>query len=340
MSLEGAPPSVAMAGAWTGSELAVIDPDPRNGLTPSLNAYDPVLDSWRNIPVPSNVAFRPRTAPYVGAVSGKLIVYGGRADPVSGASNTLLTDGWVIDLTDSTWTPMTAGPPLWPWGDGYQRVFADGPRALFVPVQGYIGVTDVAVATYDLSAQTWETAPIPPLTNGFGCDAPGWNGHLAVCASVFYLFSITSSPLTVTPFPSLDETLPTGSIGAVFAPSGDRFFGLGSSGTPGAQDVFWVDPAQHTWSTSTEVPALGSMVATANGQLLVWGQGGLTTTSAGAPTASLDAEVFDPVAGAWSPVTCAGAPTWPIIGMSVATPAGLIVFDGAGSPSASGVLEL
>jgi len=337
MSLQGAPPTTFMAGVWTGSELAVIEPDPSQGSPLSVNAYDPALDRWRNIPVPTNVAFTARMAPYLGAVAGKLIVYGGDADPGTGAPGHL-TDGWVIDLNDLTWTAMAPGPELWPAMDKFPRVFADGQRALFVPSGDYIQAnnTDVAVATYDLSTQTWATAPAPGSANGFGCvDGPGWNGHQAICADVDYLFEIGSTLPSVEPFPFLDQSLVKPSTEVMFAPVGDMFLGI----QPGVQ-VFWVDPASLTWSPSAEIPSLGTAAATVNGQVLVWGMGALTTTAAGTPAESLMAATFDPVGGVWSPVTCAGAPTWPIIGVTVATPSGLIVFDGSGSPGAAAVLEL
>lgn len=339
MSIQGAPPTTFMAGVWTGSEVVVVEPDPLQGSPLSIDAYDPILDRWRNIPVPSNVAFTPRMNPYVGAVADKLIVYGGSADPETRMAGTgYLTDGWVIDLNDLTWTPMAPGPQFWPAEDKVPRVFADGSRALFIPVENYIGVNDVdvAVATYDVSTQRWETVPSPSSTGSFFCiDGPGWNGRQAICADLDYFFNITSSPLAIDPFPSLDESLFMGVQQVIFAPVGEMFFGF----QPGTQ-VFWVDPIRRTWSASAQIPPLGSMMATVNGRVLVWGQGPVTTTSAGTVNISLDAEAFDPVAGVWSPVTCAGAPTWPIIGVSVATPSGLIVFDGSGSPTAHAVLEL
>jgi hypothetical protein len=345
MSLQGAPPSSLMAGVWTGSELAVIEPDTREGFPVSLNAYDPILDRWRNIAVPNNIVFTPRTRPYLGVVAGKLIVYGGVSDP---PQTGYLTDGWVIDLNDLTWAPMAPGPQLWPWGDPAPRVFADGQRAVFVPTENYFQNDDVsknvAVVAYDLSTQTWETVPAPASTNGFfGCGGPGWNGSQVVCGSVGYLFTITSSPLAVKPFPSLDFSSPTGLTEMSFSPVGDMFFGLGPGTQAGTQQVFWVDPTRQIWSASTQVPGLGSRVGTVGGEVLVWGTGPVTTTSAGTVTVSLVAEVFDPSAGVWSAVTCSGAPTWPVIGVSVATPSGLIVFDGStgsSSATANAVLEL
>ena len=52
------------------------------------------------------------------------------------------------------------------------------------------------------------------------------------------------------------------------------------------------------------------------------------------------AQTFDPVAGTYSPVTCAGTPNWPAGGVTVATPTGLIVFNGTLAPDESGLLEL
>ena len=343
MSMQGAPPATpVMRGVWTGSELAVIEPDPQQQRSPvSLNAYDPILDRWRNIPVPTNVAFTPRMNPYLGVVTGKLIVYGGQTDQPPDTPG-YLTDGWVIDLNALTWTPMATGPQLWPANDNFPRVFADGSRAVFLPGEDYVDVKDVAVATYDLSTDTWETVPSPPSTNGFfGCDAPAWNGGQALCLAADCLYTVTSSPLAIEPFPSLFVTGVGSTVVSVFSPVGDMFLGLGPSATPGAQEIFWVDPTRQIWSQPAQVPGLGSMVATVNGQVLVWGMGPLTTTSTGTPTDSLVADVYDPVAGVWSPVTCAGAPTWPIGGLTVATPSGLIVFNGSGYPTAAaGVLEL
>ena len=143
------------------------------------------------------------------------------------------------------------------------------------------------------------------------------------------------------PFPTLDDSLQTTGIGGLeFSPVGDLFWGFAGGHEPGTEEVLWVDPTRQTWSAPTQIPGLGSRMASVNSQILVWGMGAETTTSAGTVTLSLQAEVFDPTAGVWSPVACAGAPTWPFIGVTVATPMGLIVFDGAGSPSASGVLEL
>ena len=242
MSMLGAPPATpVMRGVWTGSELAVIEPDPPQQRSPlSLNAYDPILDRWRNIPVPTNVAFTPRMNPYLGVVTGKLIVYGGQADPPPGTAG-FLTDGWVIDLNDLTWTPMATGPQLWPAGDNFPRVFADGSRALFLPGEDYVDVKDVAVATYDVSTDTWETVPSPSSTNGlFGCDAPAWNGGQAFCQASLFLYTVTSSPLAIEPFPSLFVTGVGSTLVSVFSPVGDMFLGLGPSATPGAQEIFWV----------------------------------------------------------------------------------------------------
>ena len=334
-----------MAGVWTGKELAVINTQPQPGLAWSVSAYDPVLDRWRDIPTPSNVTFASRIEPFLGAVAGKLIVYGGIGESPA-ATEGVLTDGWVIDLTDLTWTAMTPGPPLWPPGEGVRlpRVFADGPRALFVPATDTSdGTTDVAVATYDLSTQTWETAPTPSTANGFGCDGPGWNGSQAVCASVYYLYRITSHPLAVEAFPTLDESLL--SYWNVLSPVGGLFFGVGfplNSSVPDANQVFWVDPSRETWSAPTQLPApLGSAVATVNGQILIWGGTGPATIDPGGRVSeTFVGELFDPVAGVWSAVTCVDAPSWAAVGVTVATPTGLIVFNGADDPTAAAVLEL
>lgn len=341
--MQGAPPTtVGMGGVWTGSELAIIETDTQQGSPLSLNAYDPILDRWRNIPVPSDVAFTSRNYPYLGVVAGKLIVYGGVADPPTGSDS--LTDGWVIDLTDLTWTPMTTGPQLWNAGDGFPRVFADGSRAVFVPTLGYIqpNNVDVAVAAYDVSAQTWKTVPSPSSTNDqFGCLSPAWNGGQVLCQGSIELYTVTSSPLAVKPFPSLFVTGAGTVVRPIFSPVGDMFLGLGPSAVSSAQDLYWVDPTRQIWSASAQLPRFGTRAATVDGQVLVWGEGSpATTTSDGALAVPVNADVFDPAAGVWSQVTCTGAPTWPFLGLTVATPSGLIVFDGPNRPSSNALLEL
>ncbi len=337
MSLSGAPPFTSvMEGVWTGSELAVLEPDPHHGAPLSLNAYDPILDSWRPIPVPSNVALAPRMNPYLGVVAGKLIIYGGSADP---ATTGFLTDGWIVDLNDLTWTPMAPGPQLWDAGDSFPRVFADDSRAVFVPVLDYIDVKDVAVAAYDLSTQAWETVSPPSSTNGsFGCIAPAWNGGQALCQASVFLYTVTTSPLAIKPFPSL--FVPMGTSNMIFSPLGSTFLGLGPGAVPPAEELYWVDPTRQIWSAPAQVSGLGTMAATVNGQALLWGMGPLTTDAAGTVKVSFVAQVFDPAAGVWSPVTCVGAPTWPAGGLKVATPWGLIVFAGADESTENAILEL
>lgn len=343
MSMQGAPPTtVGMGGVWTGSELAIIETDTQQGSPLSLNAYDPMLDRWRNIPVPTDVAFRSRNYPYLGVVAGKLIVYGGVADPPTNSDP--LTDGWVVDLTTLTWTSMTTGPQLWRADDGFPRVFADGSRAVFVPALAYIqpNHVNVAVAAYDLSAQTWKTVPSPSSTNDqFGCLSPAWNGSQVLCQASIDLYTVTSSPLAVTSFPSLFVTGVGTVVSPIFSPVGDMFLGLGPSAVSGAKDLYWVDPTRQIWSASAQISSFGTRAATVNGQVLVWGEGSPgTTTSDGALAVPVNAEAFDPPAGIWSQVTCTGAPTWPFLGVTVATPSGLIVFDGADRPSSNAVLEL
>jgi len=335
ISLDGAP-SVAEYGVWTGTEVVVVNSqDPSETSAPeSISAYDPVLDRWRNIAIPSDVALS-RSEPYLAVVGNKLLVYGGYASgngSPSGSSYPVLTSGWSIDLQTGAWTSMAAGPPMSPGGIFYvQPVFASGTRALFIPFLAYDlpnGDT-IAAATYDISADQWATVAAPGSTTSFGCFYPGWNGQQAACNDADYLFLVSAEPLAIKPVPKLlDSTLARYPI--AFTPVGDLFFGLGSDPlSQSTAQVFWFDPAHQDWSAPTPIPGgLGLKITTINGRVLFWGEQNVGPT------------VFDPVAGTWSPVTCVGAPSVAPLGFEVPTNSGLIVVGGTQLPADNGVLEL
>ena len=112
ISLDGAP-SIPEYGVWTGSEVVVVNSeDPSEVPAPeSISAYDPLLDRWRNIAIPSGVAIS-RAEPYLAVVGNKLLVYGGYISPNDSSFDStypILTSGWSIDLQTGAWTPMAAG---------------------------------------------------------------------------------------------------------------------------------------------------------------------------------------------------------------------------------------
>jgi hypothetical protein len=334
ISLDGAP-SVAEYGVWTGTEVVVVNSqDPSDGPAPeSISVYDPVLDSWRNIAIPSDVALS-RSEPFLAVVGNKLLVYGGYASANSsrGPTYPVLTSGWSIDLQTGAWTSMAAGPPMNPGGIFYvQPVFASGTRALFIPFLPY-GLPNgntIAAATYDSSADQWATVAAPGSTTSFGCFYPGWNGQQAACNDADYLFLVTAEPLAIKPVPKLLDSA-WGPYSIVFTPVGDLFFGLGLDlSAQGMAQVFWFDPAHENWSAPTPIlGGLGLKITTINGRVIFWGEPNVGPT------------VFDPVAGTWSQVTCVGAPPIAPLGFEVPTNSGLIVVGGTQLPADNGVLEL
>jgi hypothetical protein len=309
---------------WTGREMVIANTDQPS---PSLSAYDPTLDQWREIPVPDPVALR-RGSPYLGAVAGKVLLYGGL--DLSSASS--LTDGWTIDLTTGSWAPIPAGPPLSIPDDHLQHVFAAGTRALILPVAD----AHTLAATYDLVSGRWDSVPRTEATPGGDCFfSAGWNGGIALCGGWRgYLFVVTPQPLSATPFPKL---LDKGGFYLLFTAYQDRFFtwaypGFNVSDTE--YRAFWIDRKRREWGATPAVPRRRDPVlATVAAGILVWG---------GDPndygSARNDGALLDPVAGTWSRVSCVGAPDPNrVSGTVLPTETGLIVFRGPGAANA--VLE-
>jgi hypothetical protein len=114
-------------------------------------------------------------------------------------------------------------------------------------------LNNVAAAIYDVASGVWTTAAAPSNTKLFGCDSVGWNGDVAICNELDYMFVISMDPLTVVPFPTL---LDDQELWLQFTPVNDLFFAWGgefSSPATGSRG-FLVNPRTRTWGAATPSP--------------------------------------------------------------------------------------
>jgi hypothetical protein len=344
ISLDGAPtyPGVAV---WTGSE--VVDADVSQKYVGTIKAYDPVLDRWRDL-LPPDASYLNRNLPFLGAVGGALVFYGGYRE-CSACTSPIqwLNDGWTIDLATGTWSPMQPGPTLMnDIAPPIPRVFGAGSKALFLLDED--GGT--AAATYDLPTGTWKTDAGFAGSGGAvagGCGHPAWNGQVAMCQWLLSdgMVTITPDPLVWMPFLAL-VNVPADLISLVFAPLGDTYFVLGVPNDPeldgDADYVFRVDPIAQTWSELVPVPQAGldrrmpALLATIGSRIVSWG-GAMSMHDLPDLAGEIrnDGVAFDPATGTWSSLTCVGAPAAPhAFSQIVATSSGFVVleenYDGSG----------
>src|ERR1022692_765213 len=258
ISLDGAPvrPGITV---WTGSE--VVSADVTQDYAGTIKAYDPVLDSWRDLS-PADVSYLSRHDPFIGVVGGTLVFYGGFQECSGGCPSGItqyLNDGWTIDLASGVWTPMQPGPALVGLPPVAPHVFGAGSKALFILSDD----PDVTVATYDLPSGAWQTIAGPADgDNGGGCERAAWNGQQAICQELLSdtLATVTPDPATWTPFPTLVALPPAWSV-VEFTPVGDKYFALAVPNLPPYDDesdyLFMVDPIAQTWSDLVPVPQAG-----------------------------------------------------------------------------------
>ena len=345
---------------WSGKELLLLEragSDPPTGYTFSTiaRAYDPVLDRWRELTVPS---FGTMRSDFDGAVwTGHLwILWGGLewVMPSKDFDFSPSVDGFAYDPVTRTWSSIEAAPLSLRLHASVIWAPTTGELIVWGGAQGGIMKSDGAA--YDPVKRTWRMLPPAPLPGGDRATIMWVHDRVLIAypglddgdGVIPQLVIAAYDPVTDT-WTSMPDSPITARLLAVAHPIGatsDLAAILGGTAcmcdgdSPDLRDGAFLDLAARRW---TSIPAPSSTFFgysregmsswSANGKLYVWG--GLRWD---APTWDLgssyrdDGAVFDPATRVWTPMPD-GGPTGREVAWTVWTGCDAIVYGGVNGTS-------
>jgi hypothetical protein len=245
----------AAATGLDGRIYAIGGSDPAQGVTGSVEAYNPKTGAWTTLAeLPTQ---RQELAAATG-LDGRIYALGG-----SGAD----TEADVYDPATNAWTTL---PPM-PHGHSVFAAVTGKDGRIYALGGGAPNTLGTEVDVYDPVKNGWTTVAAMPRPRGFHAAAVGGDGRIYVYGGISGNAGDIAavdvySPSTNTWASGVPMLTPRDSLAGTTGPGG-RIYAIGGAGASASDDTLIevFDPATGKWSADTPMPAGGIDIAATTG---------------------------------------------------------------------------